>query len=179
MPFASIAQNPASARISRLFIEITCASMSEFFPQGYASYVIGGLLIGLAVSVLYLLTGLIGGMSTVFTSSWSYFSQAAYFSEPRFRSSRAWRMIYVIGLILGGVVYLSMGGDTFVTDISPWRLMLGGVLMGFGARLSNGCTAGHGICGLASLRLSSLLAVMIFLATAIAVAHLMQSLGVR
>ena len=153
--------------------------MSEFFPQGYASYVIGGLLIGLAVSVLYLLTGLIGGMSTVFTSSWSYFSQAAYFSEPRFRSSRVWRLIYVIGLILGGVVYLTMGGDTFVTNISPWRLVLGGVLMGFGARLSNGCTAGHGICGLASLRLSSLLAVMIFLATAIAVAHLMQSLGVR
>jgi uncharacterized membrane protein YedE/YeeE len=137
--------------------------MSEFFPQGYASYVIGGLLIGLAMSVLYLLTGLIGGMSTVFTSSWSYFSQAAYFSEPRFRSSRVWRLIYVIGLIIGGVVYLTMGG----------------VLMGFGARLSNGCTAGHGICGLASLRLSSLLAVMIFLATAIAVAHLMQSLGVR
>jgi len=153
--------------------------MTEFFPQGYASYVIGGLLIGSAISLLYLLTGLIGGMSTVFTSTWSYFSQAPYFSEVRFRSSRVWRLVYALGLILGGLVYLSMSRETFVTEISPWRLLLGGVLMGFGARLSNGCTAGHGICGLASLRVSSLLAVIIFLATAIAVAHLMQSLGIH
>jgi uncharacterized membrane protein YedE/YeeE len=153
--------------------------MTEFFPQGCAPYLIGGLLIGLAMSLLYLLTGLMGGMSTVFTSSWSYLSRAPYFSEPRFWSSRVWRLVYALGLVFGGMIFVGLGGERFVTEISPWRLLLGGVLMGFGARLSNGCTAGHGICGLASLRLSSLLAVMIFLATAIAVAHLIQSMGVR
>lgn len=151
--------------------------MSEFFPQGYSTYLIGGLLIGLAMSLLFLLTGLIGGMSTVFTSSWSYLSRVAYFHESRFFSSRSWRLVYAAGLILGGGLYLGLGGKAFVTDIDPWRLLLGGFIMGFGARLSNGCTAGHGICGLASLRLSSLLAVMIFLTTAIVVAQVMRTLG--
>ena len=151
--------------------------MSELFPHGFATYLIGGLLIGLAISLLFLLTGLIGGMSTVFTSSWSYLSRAPYFRESRFFSSRVWRLVYATGLILGGGLYLGLGGKPFVTEIDPWRLLLGGFIMGFGARLSNGCTAGHGICGLASLRLSSLLAVMIFLTTAIVVAQVMRTLG--
>ncbi len=153
--------------------------MSEFFPQGYAQYLIGGLMIGSALGLLYLLTGLIGGMSSVFTSTWSYVSQVPYFSEARFRSSWGWRLVYAAGLILGGVLYLSWSGDAFVTDVSPWRLLLGGLVMGFGARLSNGCTAGHGICGLASLQLPSFLAVWVFLGTAIAVAHLMQGSGIQ
>jgi uncharacterized membrane protein YedE/YeeE len=49
--------------------------------------------------------------------------------------------------------------------------------VGYGARLSRGCTSGHGICGLASLRLPSLLAVLTFMATAILTAHLTATLG--
>ena len=52
-----------------------------------------------------------------------------------------------------------------------WMMFGGGVLVGFGARLSRGCTSGHGICGLASLQLPSLLAVLTFLATAILTAN--------
>ena len=58
-----------------------------------------------------------------------------------------------------------------------WQLAAGGFIAGFGARLSSGCTSGHGICGLASLQLPSLLAVLIFLATAIATAQLVRALG--
>ena len=46
-----------------------------------------------------------------------------------------------------------------------WRLLLGGVVAGYGARLSGGCTSGHGICGMGSLKLPSLLAVGVFMAT--------------
>ena len=60
-----------------------------------------------------------------------------------------------------------------MTGISAWQLLVGGFLIGFGARLAQGCTAGHGICGLASLQLPSLLAVLTFMATAIAVAQLL------
>lgn len=152
---------------------------AELFPQGMAHYLAGGLLIGAAVGLLYLLTGLVGGMSTVFTSTWSWVSQAAYFQESRFRDSRRWRLVYAAGLILGGALYVIVDGESFQTGISPWRLLLGGFLIGFGARLGNGCTAGHGICGLASLQGPSLAAVLVFMTTAIGIAHLLNWLGVN
>ena len=153
--------------------------MSEFFPQGYVSYLIGGLLIGAAVGLLYLLTGLIGGMSSVFSSTWSYVSRVPYFSRPLYRASRVWRLVYAAGLILGAGLFLAAGGEPFQTAISGPRLLFGGFLIGFGARLSRGCTAGHGICGLAALQGPSLLAVLVFLTTAIGVAHLMHRLGIH
>ena len=154
-------------------------NLSELFPEGMAHYLAGGLMIGAAVGLLYLLTGLVGGMSTVFTSTWSWVSQAAYFHESRFRDSRRWRLVYAAGLILGGALYVIVGGESFQTGISPWRLLLGGFLIGFGARLGNGCTAGHGICGLASLQGPSLAAVLVFMTTAIGIAHLLNWLGVN
>jgi uncharacterized membrane protein YedE/YeeE len=152
--------------------------MYALFPEGFTHYLIGGLLMGVALGALFLLTGLIGGMSTVFTSTWSYVSRAPFFSEPRFIASRGWRLVYAAGLVLGGFIYLRLGAEPFVTGISAWRLLLGGFLIGFGARLGNGCTAGHGLCGLASLQLPSLVAVLVFLSTAISVAHLIRWLGV-
>lgn len=153
--------------------------MYDLFPEGFAHYLAGGLLIGTAVGLLLLFTGLVGGMSTVFTSTWSYVSRSPFFSEPRFIASRGWRLIYAAGLIFGGVIYLGLGGEPFVTGISTWRLLIGGFLIGFGARLGNGCTAGHGICGLASLQRPSLVAVLVFLSTAISVAQLLRWLGVN
>lgn len=152
--------------------------LTAYFPQGYAHYLAGGLLIGAGLGLLYVMTGLIGGMSSVFSSTWSFFSRATPFRQPSLLSSRGWRLIYAAGLILGGSLYLIVGGDSVVTQIEPWRLLTGGFLIGFGARLSHGCTAGHGICGLASLQLPSLLAVLVFLGTAIVTAHVMRWLGV-
>jgi uncharacterized membrane protein YedE/YeeE len=150
----------------------------ELFPQGYLHYLAGGLLIGSAVGLLFLLTGLIGGMSSVFSTTWSYFSRASYFRSERSLRSRDWRLVYAGGLIVGALVYLGMSGESFQTGVSARRLLTGGFLIGFGARLGNGCTAGHGICGLASLQLPSLLAVIIFLSMAIGVAHFMRWLEV-
>ncbi|MBO3803033.1 MAG: YeeE/YedE family protein, partial [Candidatus Brockarchaeota archaeon] len=59
-----------------------------------------------------------------------------------------------------------------------WRLALGGLLVGFGTRLSQGCTSGHGISGLASLSTTSLCAVIVFMGVAIVTANLVQILGV-
>ena len=58
-----------------------------------------------------------------------------------------------------------------------WRLLLGGLVVGYGARLAGGCTSGHGICGMASLKLPSLLAVLTFMATAFTTAALLRVLG--
>jgi uncharacterized membrane protein YedE/YeeE len=68
-------------------------------------------------------------------------------------------------------------GVRVAVSIPPWQLALGGVLVGYGARLSRGCTSGHGICGMASLKLPSFLAVLTFMATAFITANVMTRLG--
>lgn len=157
--------------------------MGDFFPNGILHYAIGGLLIGSGVSILFALSGKVGGISTFFSAVFSWFSRRPFFIQERFLASRHWRLAYAGGLVLGAWLCLQIFGDnaTFAevsaasSEISPWRLLVGGLLVGFGARLSNGCTSGHGICGLASLQWPSLLAVMTFLGTAIGVAHLSGS----
>ena len=70
-----------------------------------------------------------------------------------------------------------LGLEMNVTEVSPWQLAIGGLITGFGVRLSSGCTSGHGICGMALLDLDSILAVLVFLSTAIVVAHLVTAFG--
>jgi hypothetical protein len=129
------------------------------------------------MSLLFAGTGLIGGMSTVFTTVWSYFSRAPYFQEGRFVSSRGWRLVYAAGLVLGAGAWLATLGAPWITQVPAWQLALGGFVAGFGARLSNGCTAGHGICGMASLQPASILAVATFLATAMLTARAVRAFG--
>ena len=130
------------------------------------------MLLGAGMSLLFAGTGLIGGMSTVFTTVWSYFSRAPYFQETRFVSSRGWRLVYATGLVLGAAAWLYFLGASWVTQVPVWHLAIGGFIAGFGARLSNGCTSGHGICGMASLQPASILAVLVFIATAMVTARL-------
>jgi len=152
-------------------------TFETLFPLGITHYLVGGLFIGAAVSLLFLTTGLVGGMSTIFTSTWSYVVRLPWFQQEQFTQSRNWRVIYALGLILGAAVWMATIGDPFVTGVSWWQLVVGGFVAGFGARMSNGCTSGHGICGLASLQVPSLLAVLIFLATGMISATVVKMLG--
>jgi len=147
------------------------------FPLGWEHYLAGGLILGTAMSLLFVTTGLIGGMSTVYTAVWSWVSKAPHFAEERFVGSRAWRLVYAAGLVLGAAAWTVTMGETFRTAVPGWQLALGGFVAGFGARLSNGCTSGHGICGMASLQAPSILAVLTFLATAMVTANLLGALA--
>lgn len=148
----------------------------HFFPTGWQSFLLGGVLIGLGVALLFVLTGRVGGMSTVFSSTWSWVVQRPFFQQTRFVASRRWRLVYAAGLVLGALVWwLGMAhGAPQNTSVPTWQLLVGGFLVGFGARLGNGCTSGHGICGLGSLQWPSFLAVLVFMATAFLSANLMQ-----
>lgn len=153
--------------------------LASLFPLGVWHYLAGGLLIGAGVSLIFVFTGAVAGMSTVFSSTWSFISRRPFFRQKRFTSTRTWRLILALGLILGAFLwYALLGGAHPVRTQIPWtQLVAGGLLVGFGARMSNGCTSGHGICGLASFQMPSLLAVLTFLATAIATANLVIRLG--
>jgi uncharacterized membrane protein YedE/YeeE len=154
-------------------------TLPQWFPNGIEAYLVGGLLMGAAVAFAFAMSGLVTGMSSVFTSTWSYLSRRAFFQQDRFVSSRAWRLALAIGLVLGGALFLltAAHGATFQTGVPWWRLALGGFIAGFGARLGSGCTSGHGICGMGALQLPSVLAVVIFLVTAMVTAQLVAAFG--
>lgn len=153
--------------------------IDSLFPLGWQHYLAGGLVIGCGVALLWVATGRLAGMSSVFSSSWSFVSRRPYFQQPRWLASRAWRLQMALGLVLGaGLWWLWLGpGEPMGTEVPAWRLALGGLLVGFGARMAGGCTSGHGICGLASLKLPSLLAVLTFMATGFVTAQVLAAGG--
>lgn len=150
------------------------------FPLGVTSYILGGLVIGLGVSFVYIFTGQHATQSSFFSSTMSYFSKLPYFQRKTYLDSREWRLYFALGVILGAVIYtVTISPDGFwTTSVQWWRLLLGGFLVGFGTRLSSGCTSGHGISGIASLSTTSLIAVITFILFGVITANIMLLLGV-
>ena len=145
------------------------------FPLGWEHYLLGGVCIGTGVALLFVWTGLIGGMSTVYSSTWSWIVRTPFFQSSSLTGGRVWRVAYAFGLVLGASLWFVSSGQTdrVVVQLPTWQLFVGGLLVGYGARLSQGCTSGHGICGLASLSRPSLVAVLTFMATAFVTANVM------
>jgi len=81
-------------------------------------------------------------------------------------------------LIVAGGLYMALvpGAALPRTDYSRAGLIVAGVLVGFGTRMGNGCTSGHGVCGLGRLSLRSLVAVLTFMATAIVTTFVLRHL---
>lgn len=153
--------------------------LESLFPNGWMHYLLGGIFIGFGVSLTFLLTGFVAGVSTFFSSIWGYVSSLKFFQQEPFLRTREWRNYYALGLLLGGIIFLFVFAvDSAKTEVSWWRLLVGGFIAGLGARMAGGCTSGHGICGLASLQWQSLAAVLTFLTTAIITAHVMLLMGV-
>ncbi|MFB6162162.1 MAG: YeeE/YedE family protein [Halococcoides sp.] len=157
--------------------------MIELFPNGVVHYAAGGVLIGIGVSLIYALTGIAAGASSVLESTLSYVSSLDRLDRPSMLASREWRLVFTAGLILGAAGYTALAavvgdGGLWTTDVPIWRLLGGGVLVGAGTRLGKGCTSGHGICGVGSVAEASLANVATFLGIGILVAHLIELLGV-
>jgi len=149
------------------------------FPLGIEPYLVGGIIIGVGVALIYLLTGLHATQSSFFTTTLSWFSKRKHFQKETNIKQRGWRVTLALGLIIGALIYtLTLSPTGFwVTTVQLWRLALGGLLVGFGTRLSSGCTSGHGISGLASLSKTSVVAVIVFMGVAIITANIVQLLG--
>lgn len=150
------------------------------FPLGIEHYLIGGILVGIGVSLIYILTGLHATQSSFFTTTLSWLSKRKHFQKEQNKQERNWRVFLAIGLVLGALIYtLTLSPTGFwSTSVQIWRLALGGLLVGFGTRLSGGCTSGHGISGLGSLSSTSLSAVIVFMGIAIVTANVVQLIGV-
>ena len=150
------------------------------FPLGVEPYLVGGIIVGVGVALIYLITGLHATQSSFLTTTLSWFSKRKHFQKDKNIEERSWRLTLAIGLVIGALIYtLTLSPTGFwSTSVQLWRLALGGLLVGFGTRLSSGCTSGHGISGLASLSITSLIAVIVFMGVAIVTANIVQMLGV-
>ncbi len=102
--------------------------LEHLFPLGWRHYLGGGLVIGCGVALLYACTGRLAGMSSVFTTTWSYLLDRPFFRQPRWLESRAWRLQMALGLVLGAALWwLWMGpAEPLSTEVPAWRLLLGG-----------------------------------------------------
>jgi uncharacterized membrane protein YedE/YeeE len=150
------------------------------FPLGIEPYLVGGIIIGVGVGLIYLITGLHATQSSFFTTTLSWVSKRKHFQKEANVKERGWRLTLAIGLVIGALIHtLTLSPTGFwTTSVQLWRLFLGGLLVGFGTRLSRGCTSGHGISGLASLSKTSFYAVIVFMGVAIITANIVQMLGV-
>lgn len=120
----------------------------------------GGLLIGSAAALFLLLTGRIAGVSGMA----AIVTRIGWGGTPRPQAAA-----FLMGLPLGTalVAALVRQPDVTVTSSVP-MLIVAGLLVGFGTRLGNGCTSGHGVCGIARLSPRSIAATAMFMATAAA-----------
>ena len=117
----------------------------------------GGALIGFAAVLLLVLNGRIAGIAGILGG----------LMTSTARGERFWRLAFIFGLIAGtGLYILARGGLSLELQASSLTLLVAGLLVGVGTRLGSGCTSGHGVCGLARRSPRSLVATMIFMATA-------------
>jgi len=120
----------------------------------------GGALIGAAAVMLMAAKGRIAGVSGI----------AVRLLPPYADNELAGRIAFILGIVAAPLVVLLVTGSAPVPSIEagPALLAIAGLLVGFGAVWGNGCTSGHGICGLSRLSVRSLVATGVFMATAIA-----------
>jgi len=125
-------------------------------PAAWQAGLLGGLLIGLAAALLFGLTGRIAGISGLLAG-------ALRVGAPEAWLSRA----FIAGLLTAGVIAALVMGPApgMLPGIGLPTLIVAGLLVGFGTRLGNGCTSGHGVCGISRLSWRSLVATMTFMAS--------------
>jgi uncharacterized membrane protein YedE/YeeE len=119
--------------------------------------IVGGLLIGLASVLLLWLAGRVAGVSGIL---WGAVSAQA---------THLWRWLFLLGLIGGGGIAHGILGvpEPTPSALSPVMALAGGLLVGVGVKLGNGCTSGHGVCGIGLNSGRSTLATVVFMLTGI------------
>ncbi|HCH2709218.1 TPA: YeeE/YedE family protein [Vibrio parahaemolyticus] len=117
----------------------------------------GGILLGISATILLLINGKIAGISGIMNGIMS----------PK-KGDYSWRLLFAVGMIAGGLISVLMLGVAApsTANLSLGMVIAAGLLVGIGTRLGNGCTSGHGICGMGRLSKRSIVATCVFMAVA-------------
>ncbi len=126
-------------------------------------------MIGLSAALLMLLHGRIAGISGIL----------ARLLPPTEDGETSHRLFFLAGLVLAPLFYSLLMAKPLTPQIPPLSLftLVAGLLVGFGAVYGNGCTSGHGVCGLSRLSVRSLIATMVFMGTAILTLFILRQTG--
>ena len=130
---------------------------------------VGGLLIGIAVIIFFISTGRLAGVSGIAKSA---------LTKTKNRSSN---LLFLLGLVLGPFSYtLATNKEILfsVTNSLP-LIVLGGLLVGIGTKIGNGCTSGHGICGISRFSIRSFVATIVFMLMAMLSVIVIKLLGIN
>ncbi|GHA51864.1 YeeE/YedE family protein [Photobacterium aphoticum] len=130
----------------------------EFSWQSMWQPLAGGMLLGLSAALLLLMNGRIAGISGIVSG----------LLKPA-KGEWQWRLLFVVGMLISGAA-MPLFDVTFPSSlpVSSWGMVaLAGLLVGIGTKLGNGCTSGHGICGMGRLSKRSIVATCVFMAVAI------------
>jgi uncharacterized membrane protein YedE/YeeE len=135
--------------------------MENFTPW---SALLGGSLIGLATAILLLINGRTAGISGIAASAIALS-----------KGEKLWKWVFLLGLIAGcGLAIQFAVEPPKAPQNSTWVLILGGSLVGFGTVLGNGCTSGHGVCGIGRFSKRSIIATLIFMVSAMLTVAVIQ-----
>lgn len=119
---------------------------------------LGGMLLGLSAVILLLINGRIAGISGIFSGLFNATKRDV-----------SWRVLFLIGMITAGIVASMLGLEypDYTISGSLVTITVAGLLVGFGTKIGNGCTSGHGICGIGRLSKRSIVATIVFMLVAI------------
>ena len=137
--------------------------------SSWISALIGGVIIGIAVSLMMLWNGRVTGISGIIGG----------ILNPT-RGDWTWRVLFVTGLLLGGLTLSALNPHVFSGSISrSWiQVVAAGLLVGFGTSMGSGCTSGHGVCGISRMSPRSIAATLSFIIAGILAVALFKNLGV-
>lgn len=127
--------------------------------------VIGGVLIGVAVSIMLIFNGRVTGIAGIVSGAISF---------PK--KDTAWRVAFILGLVVAGVIFYQTNPEYFKNESgrSLPVVIVAGLLVGFGTVLGSGCTSGHGVCGISRVSVRSLSATLAFMAAGFLTASLFR-----
>ena len=116
----------------------------------------GGLLIGFAVFLFFIFNGRLAGVSSVASDSILK------------STNRIDNLLFLLGLIIGPILYSLSGNEieSVLTNSLP-LIIIGGLLVGVGTKIANGCTSGHGVCGISRFSIRSIVATISFILTGV------------
>ena len=124
----------------------------------------GGIIIGFAVVLYFYTTGRLAGISGIFANAFTS------------KENRISNLLFLLGLIIGplGYIFFTNTSVNFEITNSYFFIFIAGFLVGFGTRLSGGCTSGHGICGISRFSLRSIVATISFIISGIITVFILQ-----
>ncbi len=125
----------------------------------------GGILIGIAATIIFFVNGRIMGISGILGN----------LIATKETDQKFWRIIFILGVLIGPLIFILLFKEIKSEMVANTTLLIiSGFLVGLGTSLGNGCTSGHGICGLSRFSIRSIVATLVFVISGMITVYLIN-----